>query len=175
MVTLNGETTSIVHPIEGSRVRWNPFEELTEMRQRMDDWFNREFAYTPLARMIPNEPYTFEPIVDCIPTETALEVFVPVPGFTPEGIKVEVLPMHLLINGERPPLYAIEPTVKNVPYWGAVTATFAIDYRLPMEVNPDEVQATLNNGVLHLVLPIAEKARPHFVTVKAVPEKYLPY
>jgi HSP20 family protein len=162
MVTLNAEPTNIV--------RWNPFGELNEMRRRMDDFFNRDFTYTPLSRLFPpiTEPYTFEPVVDCIPTDTTLEVFVPLPGFTPEAIHVEVQPTNLVITGERPPIYEAKP-VQNVPYWATVKANFAINYTLPVEVNPNEVKATLQNGILHLVLPIAEKARTQCVPVQVLP------
>jgi HSP20 family molecular chaperone IbpA len=162
MVKFNAEPTNIV--------RWNPIEELTDMRRRMDDLFNRDFAYTPLSRLFPTptELYTFEPIVDCVPTDTTLEVFVLLPGFTPEAIHVEVQPTNLIINGERPPLSAIKP-VRYVPNWATVEATFAINYTLPIEVVPTEVKATLQNGILHLVLPIAEKARLHSVPVKVLP------
>jgi HSP20 family protein len=160
MVKLNVEPTNTV--------RWNPFEELAEMRQRMDDLFNRGFNYTPLPRLIPTETYVFEPTIECVRNETVLEVFVPVPGFTPDEIKVEVQANILTITGERPPLFETKPEVP-VTGWATTKATFTINYTLPLEVNPGEVKATLQNGVLHLVLPIAEKARINTVPVKVLP------
>jgi HSP20 family protein len=170
MVKLNAEPARITRPIEGGLVPWNPFEELTELRQRMDDLFNRNFTYTPLSRLIPGDHYNFDPPVDILQTEHTIEVFVPLPGFMPEAIKVEVLPTQLVITGERPPLYEAENIVPRATYWATMKATFDLKYPLPVEVNPKEVKATLMNGVLHLVLPIAEEARARFVPVKVIPE-----
>lgn len=169
MVTLKGEPTNVVRPIEGGVVPWNPFEELVEMKNRMDTLFNRDFTYTPLSRMIPAEFYNFEPTVECIPSETAFDIFVPVPGFTPESIQVDVQAKNIIIKGERPPLFEVEKPVGRVQGWATLKATFAINYVLPTEINAAEVKATLNNGVLHLILPIAEMARVHTVPVKVVP------
>ena len=160
MVKLNPEPTNIV--------RWNPFEELTEMRHRMEDLFNRGFNYTPLPNLFPTEPYIFEPTVECVRNEKMLEVFVPVPGFTPEEINVEVQATNLIIKGERAPLFEVKPEVRG-PGWATIKATFAINYMLPLEVVPADVKATLQNGVLHLVLPIAEKAIANTVPVKVLP------
>lgn len=168
MVTRKTEK-NVVRPVEGGLVPWNPFEELTEMRNRMENLFNRDFTYTPLSRLIPADLYNFEPTIECIPSETALDMFVPVPGFTPETIQVEVLPKNILIKGERTPLHETEKPVGYAPGWATVKAAFAINYLLPTEINPNEVKAVLDNGVLHLTLPIVEAARPHTVPVKVVP------
>ena len=41
---------------------------------------------------------------------------------------------------------------------------------LPAEIDAEHVQATYRRGVLELVLPLAEGAKPHRITVKAAPE-----
>ncbi|MCS6776109.1 MAG: Hsp20/alpha crystallin family protein [Chloroherpetonaceae bacterium] len=161
MAKLNVEPTDIV--------RWNPFQELAEMRQRMEELFNRGFSYTPIPRLFPTEAHIFEPALECVRTEKALEVFVPVPGFTPEEITVEVQDTNLTIKGERPPLFDQKKEEVRVPGWATTKATFAINYTLPVEVVPGEVKATLQNGVLHLTLPIAAKAIAKTVPVKVLP------
>src|SRR5436305_368928 len=81
--------------------KWSPFEEFGDLRHRIDDLFARAFGYTPLSRMIPNEAMTFEPVVDMVETEKNLELFVALPGFTPEMINVNVTPSFVAIEGER--------------------------------------------------------------------------
>ena len=70
---------------------------------------------------------------------------------------------------DAPPLFEIEKPVTRMPVWASLKATFAINHMLPTEINPAEVKATLENGVLHLTLPIAEVARVQTVPVTVVP------
>src|SRR5262245_16471114 len=91
----------IVPHVSEGLPRWSPFEEFGELRHRFDDLFSRAFGYTPLSRLIPNEPMTFEPVIDLYETETNLELYVSLPGFKPEMINVNVTPTFVLISGER--------------------------------------------------------------------------
>ena len=48
---------------------------------------------------------------------------------------------------------------------------FEREFTLPGEVDAEHVQATSRNGMLELVLPLKEAAKPRRIEVHAAPEK----
>jgi HSP20 family protein len=85
-----------------------------------------------------------------------------VPGIKPEDIQISVIGKTLTLAGERKP----EET-GGVSYhrrerkWGG----FRKAITLPDEVNQDAVQAECKNGVLKIVLPKAEHAKPRKIEI----------
>ncbi len=168
MVKTFGEGTAVTRVPEGGFARWGVFDEFAELRHKMDELFSRSFGYTPLSRLLPNEPYVYEPIVDIYETENAVELFVGIPGFLPESIKVEALPESISIEGERKPLYN-EKAIPVRQGWVAFPVSFCVNYALPSKIDPNLVTATFLNGILHLIMPKTELARKHAVPVKVMP------
>lgn len=85
-----------------------------------------------------------------------------IPGIRPDDINVSVHGRTLTLTGERRP----EET-SNVNYhrrerkWGS----FSKAITLPDEVNSDSIQAECKNGVLKIVLPKAEHAKPRKIAI----------
>ena len=101
----------------------------------------------------------FRPNVDCFHTDDphTLTVVVELPGVDPRSIQVAAGERVLLIAGER--------TRPRVP--GRVYQQMEIEYgafqrqvRLTEDVDPAETSASFENGVLTIVLPVAETAPP---------------
>jgi HSP20 family protein len=70
---------------------------------------------------------------------------------------------QLTIKGERK-----EPTTGKA-YWHRQERGFGSFTRvltLPVDVDPDKVEARLHNGVLTITMPKSEKARPRKISVK---------
>lgn len=87
------------------------------------------------------------------------------PGVDPNSLKVSVAGGLLTIAGEKLPL------PKNVRpdsiHRGERSAgQFARSLSLPADVDPDKVEASYKNGLLKIVLPKAEAARPRQIQVK---------
>lgn len=86
------------------------------------------------------------------------------PGVLIENLHIQVTGGNILtISGERK-----EETLEGC--WhrrerGAGKFTRALNF--PVALDPDKVEAKLDNGVLHLSLPKAEAARPRRITVNA--------
>src|SRR5690348_10909317 len=93
--TANGTTLATRN--EGTVARWNPWSEMTELRQRMDDLFGRAFGYTPLSRLIPAEWPADEPDIDVHEDETKFEVLAALPGYKPDQIQVEATDNSLMV------------------------------------------------------------------------------
>lgn len=145
--------------------RWSPWEELADIRHRMEELFSRAFGYTPLSRLIPGEPGVFEPDVDLYETNEKVILMAATPGFKPEEIKVEATPDTIQIEGERKALFEDEKAVQHRGGWLSGSSRFSLSYTLPTEIDPNKVKATFSNGVLQLEMPKTERARAKGVKV----------
>jgi len=85
-------------------------------------------------------------------------------GIKAEDLDISVVGRTLTLSGER----KLEET-QDVCYhrrerkWGS----FRKALNLPDDVNPDAIQAECKNGMLKLVLPKSEHAKPRKITIKS--------
>lgn len=102
--------------------------------------------------------------VDVFQTKDSLIIKSTIAGVKPEDIDISIDNDVFTIRGTR----KIEETVREEDYfyqecyWGSFSRSIV----LPMEINPDEVEATLKNGVLTVVLPKVKKNKSIAVKVK---------
>ena len=99
----------------------------------------------------------FRPNVDCFHTDDphTLTVVVELPGVDPGSVQVVAGERVLAIAGERK-----RPKVPGRVYqqMEIETGPFQRQVRLVEDVDPSRAQATLENGVLTVVLPVDEQA-----------------
>ncbi|MHC1727207.1 MAG: Hsp20/alpha crystallin family protein [Syntrophobacteraceae bacterium] len=87
-----------------------------------------------------------------------------IPGIKADDLNISVVGRTLTLSGERKP----EQT-ENVNFhrrerkWG----NFRKALTLPEDVNPEGIQAECKNGVLKIVLPKAESAKPRKISIKS--------
>jgi HSP20 family protein len=93
--------------------------------------------------------------------EHALFVEVDAPGVTPDGVSVTVHNRELTLQLERKGEKRADGIDNRV--YGA----FEQKLKLPTAVDDAKVEAKLVNGVLHVVLPKSEQAKPRKVDVRA--------
>lgn len=88
-----------------------------------------------------------------------------VPGLKMEDLEVLVIGDELTIKGQRP-----APTNEKSAWHRQERGIgeFSRIVTLPYEVNSAQVEATLKDGVLTIVMPKAEQARARKIDVKAV-------
>lgn len=86
-----------------------------------------------------------------------------VPGLTMDDLEVFVVGNELTIKGNRKP-----PAESKATYHRQERGVgeFTRVVTLPVEVDPDKVEATLRNGVLLISMPKAEQARARKITVR---------
>lgn len=144
-------------------VRWTPIRELTQMQDAMDRLFDE--AWRGTRRNGENGTgYTFP--FDLHESDTAYTIFAELPGVNPDQINISVRDGVLTINAE-----AFQPSVEEearVLRQERVFGHFSRSIRLPEHVNPDEVEAVYENGVLALTLPKAPEAQPRTIPVKRI-------
>jgi HSP20 family protein len=161
----NESSTAVARRPESGITRFSPWEELTELRHRMDDLFARAFGYTPLSRLIPGEVVEFEPQVDIHENEDQILAFASIPGFEAKQINVETAPESLTITGEREALYDDEKAMVHRVSGLSGKCSFRFYTTLPTEIDPNKVKATFHNGILKLEMPKTERARTKTVKV----------
>jgi len=88
-----------------------------------------------------------------------------IPGFRMEDIEVLANEHTLTLRGQRQNSAPDNATALRLE---RSVSRFERSLRLPLEINPDQVRATLANGVLRVTLPIAEAARPKRIQIQAL-------
>ena len=103
----------------------------------------------------------FQPVTDIFETDQALTVVLEMPGVNKESVEVGVENDVLTINGQidfskyegLQPLY-IEYNIGN----------YSRSFQISSKIDQDGIKAELKDGVMTLVLPKAEKAKPRRIS-----------
>ncbi|MBN1395910.1 MAG: Hsp20/alpha crystallin family protein [Pirellulales bacterium] len=134
----------------------NPFRQL---RDEMDRLLT---GYLPLADGLAPQFFRNQPAVNLWQREDALVVEMEVPGVKSDQVDVSVAGGELSIRINRP-----ETAEEGVTYHRRERSvgSFGRMLRLPVEVDPDRVEAEIRDGVLTVTLPKAESAKPRKITV----------
>jgi HSP20 family protein len=144
--------------------RWEPFRDYSAMQNRINH-MNRLFreSYSPEA---PEEALTttnFAPPVDIYEDEHNITLKVDVPGIDEKDIDVRIEGNTLTVHGER----KIEKEEKEENFrrverqYGEFTRSFT----LPSSVDPGQVNANYDNGVLKIALGKKAEAKPKQIKV----------
>ncbi|MFZ0928520.1 MAG: Hsp20/alpha crystallin family protein [Syntrophobacteraceae bacterium] len=110
----------------------------------------------------PTSSGVFPPLI-VTEDEGTIYIEAEIPGIKAEDLDISVVGRTLTLSGERKP----EET-QGVNYhrrerkWGS----FRKALTLTDDVNPEAIQAECKNGMLKLVLPKAEHAKPRKITIK---------
>ncbi len=141
----------------GSSEDWSPMSELGQLNERMRRMLEQTFG-----GML-DEPAGWIPAVDIEEREDAYVVEAEVPGVKREDVNIDVAGKELTISGE----------IKEREREGVIrrrtrrVGRFEFRVALPSEVNPEGVDAKLNDGVLTVRVPKAERAQRRRIEVKS--------
>ena len=137
-----------------------------DVRREMDRLFDRFFDRGWDTRDADGLA-TWIPAMDVVETEDAIRCSIELPGVDVDAIELTVEDKVLTISGER--RHERAERVKDGGYrlferrWGR----FERRLSLPRGVDADQVQANYENGVLEIVLPKSEEAKPRHIPVEA--------
>ncbi len=140
--------------------RWDPFKELTSLREDMERLFNSFFERYPREKA---EGF-WSPPLDVEETENEFVIKAELPGMKKEDIKVSLSGDTLTISGEKKK----EAEEKGKTYYRMERSygKFQRTITLPAEVEMDKAKASYQNGVLTLNLPKSEVARPREIPIQ---------
>ena len=134
------------------------FEELERMRRRLDE-MSGGFGRRPY-RVLGAGVF---PLINLTEDKDNYYVRAEMPGLKADELSISVTANNLSISGER----KIASEGENVRYHRREreAGTFSRVVGLPGEVDADKVEANHVNGILTVVIPKAETAKPKQITV----------
>ena len=139
--------------------RWAPFSAFTSLEREMQDMMDR-FTMRPWT-----EGFDWKPATDVYRENGDLIVRAELPGIDPEeGLTVEVEGNVLHITGEK----RLEREVEEADRYLREShfGSFRRDVLLPEGVEPDDIVATLEHGVLTVRVPMPTEAAEEPNTTK---------
>jgi len=149
--------------------RWEPFREFSPMQDRLNRLFRE--SYNPERPDEALTTTTLAPPVDIYEDEHNFTLKIEVPGIDEKDIDVRIEGNTLTVHGER----KLEKEEKEENFrrverhYGSFTRSFT----LPGSVDPGEVSADYDKGVLKIKLPKKAEAKPKQIKVNIRGEKAL--
>ena len=144
--------------------RWTPWTDLAGVHRDLDSLFNRVLGDTVRSQNVDS----FTPAADVRRDGETWKVSLTLPGISPDNVDIDIVGRTLRVRGERTADEKAEPVISEITY-----GRFEREFTLPEEIDAPHVQATYRHGMLELVLPVAEGAKPHRIAVKAATDKQL--
>ena len=142
-------------------MRWDPFREAVSLREAMDRLFEDSFTPTRRQQNGNSGERTMRLPLDAYVTAEEIVILANVPGVKPEDVEITIEGDTLTIRGERQrPLENVDYVMQERPY-GKFQRTLNIN--IPVDAN--RAEARYDNGLLTLVIPKAEAAKPKVIQV----------
>lgn len=103
--------------------------------------------------------------IDVYQTDNDIIIRSPIAGVTPEDLDISITKDTVTVKGKRQEQEEIKEDdyYYRECYWGAFTRTVI----LPMDVDADNAEAGMRNGILTIRLPKAEKIKTKKIKVKS--------
>jgi HSP20 family protein len=151
-----------------SIVKWNPLRELETMRRDMERLFEEFFEPAPRRRwrwLSRAEAETVSPSIDMYDRKDEIVVKAELPGVEKEDIDLTISENSLTIKAESKK----DEEVKEEDYYSREIhyGTYTRTLTLPAEVDSSKAKATFKNGILEIVLPKKEEAKPKEIKVES--------
>lgn len=131
----------------------------TAMRQEMNDLMSSFWN----SNLSPST-VSFSPAMDVVEKDNSYELRMDVPGLDAKDIDIQVQGNTVTVSGQRKE--EKEEKGKTFHRIERRSGSFSRTITLPCPVSEKEVAAEYTNGVLNVVLPKCEKARPSRIAVK---------
>jgi HSP20 family protein len=147
--------------------RWDPFDELTTLRNRMDRLVSR---MTDDEEPLLQSRWT--PTTDVLETTDAIILKAELPGMKENDINIQVENGMLMVQGERN--FEEKTEEKGYRRIERSYGKFVRSFTLPPNVAVDKIRATYADGLLEVTIPKKEEAKPKKIEVstkKILPER----
>lgn len=146
-------------------VRREPFTGMVDLQDRINDLFN-----ISLGRWFgDSEPETLArwiPAVDLVDSKDSLTVKADIPGMKKEDIDVSIHEGTLVLKGEKKS--EEEKKEKGYVRTERFYGSFYRAISLPSSVDETKIKASYKDGVLELILPKKEEAKPKQIKIDVV-------
>src|SRR5689334_9955496 len=142
-------------------VRWDPFRDLSMIQDRMNRLF--EDAGRGWRTDDPAATTTWSPAVDIFETEGEIVVKAELPGMERKDIALHLEKNVLSLRGER--RFEKETKEDNYHRIERSYGTFSRAFSIPASVDEEKIRADYKDGVLKIVLPKKEQAKPKQIRI----------
>ncbi|MBN2467656.1 MAG: Hsp20/alpha crystallin family protein [Deltaproteobacteria bacterium] len=137
----------------------SPFEELDRMRRDL------ERAFEEFPRTWPGEvPRGVFPLTNITEDKNNFYLRAELPGIKAKGVEISITGNSISISGER--MIAAEDEKVKYHRREREAGKFRRMIKLPHEIDTDKVEAKSTNGVLAVLLPKKEAAKPKQISVR---------
>jgi HSP20 family protein len=145
-------------------MRWTPMGNLQSFQHEMNRMVN-EFFRGGNGDEAGSGLGSWTPAVDIHETDDGFVIKAELPGVSKDDVSVDVHQNTLTLRGQR----KHEADVKQDKYHRVERAygTFQRSFVLPTMVDQEKVQATFKDGVLELLLPKSEAAKPRRIAINS--------
>src|SRR5215204_7090737 len=147
--------------------RWDPFQDLRSAQDEMAQ-MSPMLAHALGLHTQPQGSATataWAPALDISERKDAYLVNVELPGLKPKDLDITMEDGLLTIQGERQ--FTSESSEQQFHRVERRYGAFRRSITLPSQVQADAIEASFNNGVLEVLVPKAEQARPKKITIRA--------
>lgn len=146
-------------------VRWEPFRDLLSLQDRMNRLFDESYRTrnTPTSEEDWALGGSWAPVVDIYEHDGNIVLKAELPGVDPKEVDVRVENNTLTLRGER----KFDTEIKRDNYHRVERAygSFSRSFTLPSVVDTEKIKADYRDGVLKVVLPKREEAKPKQIQV----------
>jgi HSP20 family protein len=139
-------------------IRWEPVRELGSIQNEVNRLFNTFFDAPVQAG-----DRRWVPAMDLVEDEDRYVLRADLPGLGPDDVKIELEDGVLTVSGER----KAEHTERKEGYHRVERAygSFSRTLALPEGVDPEQIEARFENGVLEVRIPKPAQKQPHRVSI----------
>jgi HSP20 family protein len=150
-----------------SIVRWSPMKELEDMRRDMERLFEEFFEPSRRRRRWwpkPSEATVVVPNIDVYDRKTEVVVKAELPGVEKNDIDLTITKDSITLKGE----IKRDEEVKEENYYSAERSfgSFMRTIAIPVEIDSEKSKASFKNGILEIVLPKREEAKPKEIKIE---------
>jgi HSP20 family protein len=142
-------------------VRWDPFRDLNLLQDRMNRLF--EDAGRTWRTDEPAATTTWSPSVDIFETEGEIVVKAELPGMDRKDIYLNLENNVLSLRGERK--FTKETKDENYHRIERSYGVFSRSFSIPATVDEEKIRADYKDGVLKIMLPKKEQAKPKQIKI----------
>ena len=104
------------------------------------------------------------PACDVFEDKDGVKIVAEIPGVKPEDVKLSLENNMLTIRGEK--RQVAEESTERVHRYERTYGTFERTFALPSTVDAEKIEAHYDAGILTVVLPKAERAKPRQIEVR---------
>jgi HSP20 family protein len=133
--------------------------------QRLNRFLDEAFAGVPGAEQGSVITSAWFAPTDVSEDSNGIRITMELPGVEPDDVRLSLENNILTIRGEKK--QQLEQKDERVHRFERTYGTFERTFVLPSTVDPEQIEARYDNGVLMISIPKAERAKPREIRVKS--------